>query len=221
VTAVAGLIGSVHAVTRSPDLAELFRNDEMRRLHGEHIFQLPFRANDFPLPPAVRRRAEEMHADRQLVALADAAWRRYLEPRGALLHGDVQAGNVLLHATGAKLLDAEIAHVGDPAFDVGTLLAHLVLPAIARGELATVPARELWSSYTAACDAPPPFEEVARIAGFEVMRRTIGAARVAAVEQERDALEAIDLALDLIRDPSKTPAAFEAGLAARRTKGGR
>jgi 5-methylthioribose kinase len=199
---LARFLGTVHAATGGPALAREFANDEMRRLHGDHIFHLPFHRNEFPLPPAVRARAEAIWRDLELARTAAAAYRRYLEPRGALVHGDVQAGNVLLAPGGAKLLDAEIVHVGDPAFDVGTLAAHLLLPAAARGAPATARAglEALFSAYRDA-GGPAGRTEALRYAGIEMLRRTIGAARVAVVEREAAALAVLDVAERLVRSP--------------------
>ena len=206
--AIARLLGAIHAAAMDGTLAGRFRNDEMQRLHGEHIFVLPYRANDFPLSPRLRARAAAVQGDTTLVALADAAWTRYLEPRGTLLHGDVQAGNVLLGPEGPKLLDAEIAHVGDPAFDVGTLVAHVLLAAVGRGAVDDLPSTvgALWRAYAgAAGPAAPAFATVARQAGFEIMRRTIGAARVTAVASDEAGLAAVDLATRLIAHPPEVP----------------
>ena len=210
--AVARLLGAVHAATRDPVLATRFANADMQTLHGEHVFRLPFAANDFPLEPALRARAERVWQDRELGAIAARAYARYREPRGALVHGDVQAGNVLLPASGgAKLLDAEIAHVGDPAFDAGILLAHVLLPGLARaslGEAAEV-AGATWDAYAAAAGAArPPLADAVRYAGIEIVRRTIGAARVAAVADTTVALAAIALGSRLMRSPSESPAAL-------------
>jgi 5-methylthioribose kinase len=199
----------VHAGTRSPELAARFANDEMRRLHGDHVFLLPFRANEFPLSPALRTRAREVQADAPLVARIDAAHARYLEPRGSLVHGDVQAANVLLAPGGPKLLDAEIAHVGDPAFDVGQLVAHLVLPAAAKGEIARGrgAAHAAWTGYAEgfASFEGPRFADAAVYAGIELLRRTLGAARVAAVAADDAGLAVVDAGLRLLRDPPASP----------------
>jgi 5-methylthioribose kinase len=222
---VAALLGALHATTaaRTDELAARFRNDEMRRLHGDHIFQLPLRPNDFPLPPALRAAAERLWADGELVAIADRAYARYLEPRGALVHGDVQAGNVLLADRGPVLLDAEIAHVGDPAFDLGTLTAHALLAAVGRRapESAAPAVRAVWEAWGAgaagagvAPDGLARFADVARYAGLEVLRRTIGAARVAAVAEPGAGLAALALATRLMRRPPESPAALDAALAA-------
>jgi 5-methylthioribose kinase len=199
---LAGFLGAVHAATAGDQsLAPRFPNGEMQRLHGDHVFALPFRENDFPLAPPVRARAEEIWRKGDVAAHAAEAYRRYLEPRGALVHGDVQAGNVLLAPRGAVLLDAEIAHVGDPAFDLGMLFAHCWLPAVARGA-----ARAAEPAITAACqafaraaDAPAERRtEENRYAGIELLRRTLGAARVPAVEAPAASLAVIDFALTLL-----------------------
>lgn len=206
---LARFLGREHAGTRGPGLVERFVNDEMRRLHGDHIFLLPLRPNDFPLEAPVAARALELQRDAEFLALADAAYARYLEPRGALVHGDVQAGNVLLAASGPKLLDAEIAHVGDPAFDVGTLIAHVVLPAAARGESgsAAPDVAALWGAYVKSHGhaSLPAFSAAARYAGLELMRRTLGAARVPATLQTEGALAVLDTAETWVRNPPEQP----------------
>lgn len=207
---LAGFLGAVHADTRDPALAARFPNAGMRGLHGDHIFRLPYRENDFPLPPALRRRAEEIWRDAELVERIDRAHARYLEDVGALVHGDVQAGNVLLADAGPKLLDAEIAHFGDPAFDLGTLLAHALLPHAARGraERAAPALAALWEAYAEAhgLEARIDFAEAALYAGIEVLRRTLGAARVAAVASEEASLAAVDVGLRWVTAPPRTPA---------------
>jgi 5-methylthioribose kinase len=209
VACVASFLGTVHAATHDMDLSSSFENDGMRRLHGDHIFLLPFQPNDFPLAPRVRERAEQIQRDERLRRIGAAAYDRYCESRTSLVHADVQAGNVLLATTGPKLLDAEIAHVGDPAFDVGTLLAHVLLPATATGHLSQARGTlvEAWSAYEKAHGSPncPPFADAASYAGIEMLRRTIGAARVTVVEAPETALAVIDVAIRLMTEPPSAP----------------
>ena len=47
-----------------------------------------------------------------------------------LVLGDFSPKNILVHAGGLILLDFECAHAGDPAFDLGFFLSHLLLKAI-------------------------------------------------------------------------------------------
>ena len=207
--ALGSFLGAVHGATTDPSLAAEFQNQAMQRLHGDHIFELPLRENDFPLPPELRSEAERLRSDPTLVGIADALYARYLEPHGALVHGDVQAGNVLLPDSGPKLLDAEIAHVGDPAFDLGMLVAHLRLPAIARGEpeRATEPVTAAVGAYRERLAGAPTvhFADAARYAGIEMLRRTIGAARVPAVAEPEAARSVLAEAVAWLRDPPDEP----------------
>jgi 5-methylthioribose kinase len=204
--ALARFLGRVHRGTRDDaSLVPRFANGAMQRLHGDHIFALPFAPNDFALPPRTAERAAELRGDTALEAAAARAYARYLEPVGALVHGDVQAGNVLLPDGGVKLLDAEIAHVGDPAFDVGTLLAHRLLPDAAAGRPAAAVATlsACWDAYREAHgEGAPALADALRYAGLEVLRRTVGAARVPAVASDAAGLLAIAAGLALVRAPS-------------------
>lgn len=197
-----GFLAAVHTGTRKSDLGPRFVNDEMRRLHGDHIFLFPYRKNDFPLAPAVARRARAIWDDAELVSRIDAAYSRYLDSDEALVHADVQPTNILLADRGAVLIDAEIAHLGDPAFDIGVLLAHLRLPAILEGSIEPTPPAvdAAWDAYTRASDPAecPDYDEVNRYAAIELLRRTLGAARTPATEKESNAVKLIRFSLEQI-----------------------
>lgn len=207
--ALGRFLGEVHAGTRDPALAARFSNAEMRHLHGEHIFALPFRGGEFPLSPAVERRAQAVIADADLLRRIGAAYSRYLDGALALVHGDVQPTNVLVAQGRPKLIDAEIAHVGDPAFDVGQLVGHLWLRALARGDArAAAPAvGALWSSYSTAHGGALPFGfgDALVHAGVEMLRRTLGAARIPEVGRDEIALRAIDAGRAWVLAPPERP----------------
>lgn len=71
-----------------------------------------------------------------------------------LVHGDLNPKNVLITPAGPVLLDWELAHVGDPAFDLAMPVAHLLLKSVRasvsaparRSLLATAAA--VWRSYS-------------------------------------------------------------------------
>lgn len=55
-----------------------------------------------------------------------------LATTSCLVHGDYSPKNVLAGSEGLWVVDFEVAHVGDPAFDLGFMLNHLLLKSIHR-----------------------------------------------------------------------------------------
>jgi phosphoglycerate dehydrogenase-like enzyme/tRNA A-37 threonylcarbamoyl transferase component Bud32 len=53
--------------------------------------------------------------------------------RQALVHGDYSPKNILADGKQVVILDCEVAHWGDPRFDIGFVLAHLLLKALRHG----------------------------------------------------------------------------------------
>ena len=46
--------------------------------------------------------------------------------RHCLVHGDFSPKNLLVHGDSLLLIDFEVGHYGDPAFDIGFFLSHLI-----------------------------------------------------------------------------------------------
>lgn len=68
----------------------------------------------------------------------------------ALVHGDYSPKNVLVHRRNLVILDYEVIHFGDPAFDIGFSLTHFLSKAHhlpARREAFLDLARRYWRSY--------------------------------------------------------------------------
>ena len=75
--------------------------------------------------------------------LIDDSW----QIRSALVHGDYSPKNMLVQDTHVFLIDFEVVHWGDPAFDAGFLLNHLFLKAFHQPQFAgpyLSAAREFW-----------------------------------------------------------------------------
>jgi 5-methylthioribose kinase len=101
----------IHAATAgSTAMAERFATDSIF-----HAIRLE------PYFEATARRHPQVAA--QLMALS----RETLAAHIALVHGDVSPKNILAGPNGPVFLDAECAWYGDPAFDLGFCLNHLLL----------------------------------------------------------------------------------------------
>jgi 5-methylthioribose kinase len=94
--------------------------EEMGRFEQSDAFE------ELRVAPYYRVAAERNPDVRPLV---EAVCERMLAIRGALVHGDLSPKNVLV-GDGSWLIDFEVAHVGDPAFDLAFLLNHLALKSI-------------------------------------------------------------------------------------------
>lgn len=76
-----------------------------------------------------------------------------LETNLCLVHGDYSPKNILVHQGKLILLDHEVIHWGDPAFDVGFSMTHLLSKAHHRKEKRdefTHAAHQFWSEYSKA-----------------------------------------------------------------------
>ncbi len=196
-------LGRVHAAT-APHAATLgprFANDEMRRLHGEHIFSLPFEPNDFPISADLRalgnKLLDESGGRERIRSLRE----RYYQASEALVHADVQGSNLLIQGNLPRLLDAEIAHVGDPAFDLGSALAHLNFH-IARepGRLAYHQAQAaLLRGYEEGGGEGDYQYRAMGYAGVEMLRRTLGAARLPFLAEPATAVATLQHATKLLQ----------------------
>ncbi len=83
--------------------------------------------------------------------------------RVCLVHGDFSPKNVLVGDPGLWVIDFEVAHYGDPAFDVAFLLTHLALKALflprARADLLACAAAFDAAYRVAASSGEPPATE--------------------------------------------------------------
>ncbi len=94
-----------------------------------------------------------------------------LAHRETVVHGDFSPKNILVCADRLVLLDHEVIHWGDPGFDLGFALTHLLAKArhvAGRREAFAQAARAFWSAYAAeTADLFPGLEERA-------VRHTLG-----------------------------------------------
>ena len=88
-----------------------------------------------------------------------------------IVHGDYSPKNILVHENRLILLDHEVIHIGDPAFDIGFSVTHFLCKANhmrSKAGLFGEAARRHWSAYREVCaGGGKDFE-------FRAMRHTLG-----------------------------------------------
>jgi len=170
-----------------------FRNEAMRKLNHEHIFDVPLRTDGAlsemleRITPGLDSAGEKFRRDREFCETVRALGRRYLEHEGAsLIHGDLFPGSLLRIGSGElRIIDPEFSFCGDPEFDIGVFYAHLLF---------SCPEDDTASYWLqVAFEDTPRSESLAlQYAGVEIMRRILGVAQLPIslpLEAKRDLLE--------------------------------
>lgn len=96
--------------------------------HDKHA-SLPPELADQSLFDSLRLEPYYGYTAKQVPAAAEFLTSLIDRTRGrqdTLVHGDFSPKNILIHQRRLVLLDHEVAHIGDPAFDVGFSLTHLL-----------------------------------------------------------------------------------------------
>lgn len=198
-------LGSVHAAS-VPHLGALrprFRNDEMWSLHGGLLLESLDASRVAELAPGLRRLMESELGDRRALERISGLRSRHEKVREALVHGDVKAANVIIRHGRPFLLDAEFAHIGDPAFDLGTALAHLWLHldasegAAGHGEVERV-LQEGYGAGGGSIDAL--WHHALRWAGVDIIGHVVGPMRLGIFRSETDAEVALRRGIRLLMD---------------------
>lgn len=125
----------------------------------------------------------------------------------AMVHGDWSPKNLLVSAGGLICIDFECAHFGDPSYDAGFLLNHLILKAFRRPELSPsylslARVAMGWTLGMLPVGALEWFEASAmRHLGFLMLARVDGKSPVEYLRTDVERNAVREFALDLIRDP--------------------
>lgn len=135
-----------------------------RRASGDPMLAREFADRSFydslRLDPYYRYTAAQVPAAAPFIdALLTETWAMRL----TVVHGDYSPKNVLVHHGRLILLDHEVIHYGDPAFDLGFGLTHLLSKAHHLPEhraAFAAAARDFWRAYLAALGDPPWLAEL-------------------------------------------------------------
>jgi aminoglycoside phosphotransferase (APT) family kinase protein len=151
------------------------------------------------------RKVAQVHPD--LAALIDAEVERMLAHRVTLVHGDYSPKNLFVYPDRVLMLDFEVAHWGDPAFDVAFCLTHLLLKVIhfpaRRGEYLRV-AQSYWRGYSSVSEPRPEKaieSNTIRELGCLMLARIDGKSKEDYITNQEEKEEARGIARWLITSP--------------------
>lgn len=109
-------------------------NSELCRITEDLVFTYPFEDHASNLySPALPRSAIERlrHTPALRVAAAEMKW-AFMNHAETLLHGDLHTGSIMVNQDETYVIDPEFAFYGPMGFDIGALLANLLLAYFSR-----------------------------------------------------------------------------------------
>lgn len=111
------------------DAAARFSNPRMCELTEQVVFTDPYypSAVNHHTSPHLDADAAALYSDAPCIAAAQRLKQLFLEKGQALLHGDLHTGSVMATESSAFVIDSEFAFYGPMGFDIGALLANLML----------------------------------------------------------------------------------------------
>jgi 5-methylthioribose kinase len=117
------------AAQHKATIAAFAGNHALCRVTEDLVFTDPYR--DAPLNrwtrPHLDGLVDELRSDARLKAAAQARKHQFITCAQALIHGDLHTGSIMATAQSTKVIDPEFAFVGPMGFDVGAILANLLL----------------------------------------------------------------------------------------------
>ncbi|GGG26219.1 S-methyl-5-thioribose kinase [Paenibacillus abyssi] len=105
-----------------------FINPELCKITEDLIFDDPYTVsenNNFE--DAIADEAEALRADTALHLEVALLRQKFLTNAQALLHGDLHTGSIFITPESTKVIDPEFAYYGPMGFDIGAVLANLLL----------------------------------------------------------------------------------------------
>lgn len=114
--------------TAHKSLVRESQNPELCKISEEVFFWDPFcdhERND--VNPLIQNEAESIWQDNELKREVAILKRRFMSDTEALLHGDLHTGSLFATQKSCKVIDPEFSFCGPIGFDIGVLVANLLL----------------------------------------------------------------------------------------------
>ncbi|MBW7456372.1 S-methyl-5-thioribose kinase [Paenibacillus sepulcri] len=111
-----------------------FINPELCKITEDLIFDHPYTdADTNSFDEAIRDEAEALWNDGELHLEVALLREKFLTQAQALLHGDLHTGSIFIKPDSTQVIDPEFAYYGPMGFDIGAVIANLLLNFAARG----------------------------------------------------------------------------------------
>ncbi|RKP54164.1 S-methyl-5-thioribose kinase [Cohnella endophytica] len=109
-------------------LVRSFANPELCKITEELIFDHPYtNADTNSFDSHLQADAEQLWSDATLHFEVALLREKFLTHAQALLHGDLHTGSIFITPESTKVIDPEFAYFGPMGFDIGAVLANLLL----------------------------------------------------------------------------------------------
>jgi 5-methylthioribose kinase len=105
-----------------------FINPELCKITEDLIFDHPYTdADTNNFNPLIRKEVEQIWKNDKLQLEVALLREKFLTHAQALLHGDLHTGSIFITARSTKVIDPEFAYYGPMGFDIGAVIANLLL----------------------------------------------------------------------------------------------
>ncbi|TVX97359.1 S-methyl-5-thioribose kinase [Cohnella terricola] len=109
-------------------LARSFSNPDLCKITEDLIFDHPYtNADTNSFDPHLQEDADRLWSDAELHLEVALLREKFLTHAQALLHGDLHTGSIFITEQSTKVIDPEFAYFGPIGFDIGAVLANLLL----------------------------------------------------------------------------------------------
>ena len=105
-----------------------FVNPDQCKITEDLIFEEPYRISERNnYSPSIEDEAVALRTDSELHLEIAILREKFLTEAQALLHGDLHTGSIFVTSESTKVIDPEFAYYGPMGFDIGAVLANLLL----------------------------------------------------------------------------------------------
>jgi len=109
-------------------ISQFIGNSELCKLTEDFVFTAPFMEDETNAElPELSDIAERISNDVELKTKILHLKYKFMNQSDALLHGDLHTGSIMINQDETYVIDSEFAFVGPMGFDVGALIANLIM----------------------------------------------------------------------------------------------